>query len=866
LRAKEEPDLGLRKKTQLITTLVLLGLLAGLYAITRRTLLVQFSRLEEEQTRQHLDRVSGAIKNEFDLLNGSARDDSMWDDAYNFVQHPDPDWGDNNFSEDTYQHMRLNVLMYLDAAGDAVFAREFDTVARQRKPARTEIVTALVHLAQSLHPMASEEGTSGILDMPQGPILVAVWPVITSEGKVPPKGTIIMGRWLNAAELEHLGSTINLRFDVLPARNLPTGDPADSAVAHLSGENSVFVSPLSPDQIVGYTLLKDIHGDPSLLLRVSTPRSVYQQGRTTVKFLMLATLVVGIVFTLVNAGLLDRLILSRLIALRNAVASISTTTDLSRRVPAAGNDELAHLGASMNRMLAVFEHSQKHLRTQVQAIEACADGIAILNENEQFAYMNHAHAAIFGYESPKEFIGKSWKVLYSEAEALRFEQHIMPRMAREGHWEGEATAQRKDGSSFPQQVSLTALAEGGLICVCRDLSERRRMEEQLRKKQRLESIGTLAGGIAHDFNNLLTVIIGYGQTLLTKVERDPELRSNVEHIVKSASRAALLTRQLLAFSRRQVLQPRVLDLNTVVRDLEKMLRPLVRDDIVMTTQCPPHLGSVRADLSQIEQVIMNLVVNARDAMPRGGRLTLTTANVDRTSETASDREVSPGPYVVLSITDTGVGMDPEVLSRIFEPFFTTKEVGKGTGLGLSTVYGIVEQSGGYVVVESKPGKGTEFRIFLPRIDASPEPPAPEATPTWRKRGTETVLLVEDDAAVRELAHDILRSCGYRVVVVADPSRLLAVLQQNSGKIHLLLTDVLMPGVNGRDVANQVTRLHPETKTLYMSGYAHHTMLGRGVLEEGAFFIQKPFTPSQLAEKIREVLDGSRARPAAAAQP
>jgi PAS domain S-box-containing protein len=851
--------LGLRRKTQIIIGLVLLGLLAALYAVTRRTLLVEFSELEEEQTRQYLDQVSNAINNELDLLNGSARDDSMWDEAYNFVQHPTPDWGEKNFGEDTYQHLRLNALLYTNAAGEPVFAREFDTASHQGKPARPEIVAALTRLVQSSDRSLSQEGTSGILDLPQGCLLVSRWPVVTSVGHVPPKGTLIMARWLNKAELRRLGSTQSLRFNVFPVHELSPGEPAYAALAHLSQETPTYVAPLSPDQIAGYTLLKDINGDPTILLRTVTPRSVYQQGRVTLRFLMLATLLVGLVFTLVHTTLLDRMILSRLIDLRDNVASIGAAGDLSRRVPDQGKDELAHLGASMNRMLAAFQHSQKNLRTQAQAIEASADGIGILSEHEEFSYLNQAHATMFGYQNAQELVGKSWKALYGDQEADRMMREVMPTLARDGHWDGEAIALRKDGSTFPQQVSLAALAEGGMVCVCRDLSERRRLEEQLSKKQRMESIGTLAGGIAHDFNNLLTVIIGYGQTLLAKVEHEPSLRSNVEHIVNSAGRAASLTRQLLAFSRKQVLQPRVLDLNTVVRDLEKMLRPLVGDDIVMTTRCASTLGSVKADLSQLEQVIVNLVVNARDAMPQGGHLTLSTFNLDRAGDTAQDREVPPGRYVVLSVADSGIGMSPEVLSRIFEPFYTTKDVGKGTGLGLSTVYGIVEQSGGYVAVQSSKGKGTEFKVFLPRVDAQPEFSPTERASSWRKRGTETVLLVEDDAAVRELAQDILRSCGYRVLAVADPSLLQSVLQQNPGPIQILVTDVLMPGSSGRDVANEVQRQHPETKTLFISGYAYHTMLGRGVLEAGSFFMQKPFTPSQLSEKVREVLDGAQAR-------
>jgi PAS domain S-box-containing protein len=698
------------------------------------------------------------------------------------------------------------------------------------------------------------------VDLPQGPLLVAIWPVVTSVGGVPPQGTLIMARWLNAAELEHIGWTQSLQFDVFSVRSLRADDPAYSALPHLSEKTPVFVSAAGDKQITAYALLKDVSGHRSMLLRIVAPRSVYQQGRTTLTYLMLATLFVGIVFTVMNLVLLDRMVLSRLIRLRDAVASIGTASDLSRRVPEDGTDELAQLGGSMNRMLSVLEHSQKDLRIQAQAIEACADGIGILNDHAEFVYLNLAHAAIFGYQSTAELRGQSWKLLYGPEETVRMEEQVMPILFQNGRWEGEALARRKDGSSFPQQVSLAALAEGGMVCVCRDLTERRALEERLRKKQRMEAVGTLAGGIAHDFNNLLTVIIGYGQTLLAKVQHDPGLRPNAEHIVKSASRAASLTRQLLAFSRKQVLQPRILDLNLVVHDLEKMLRPLVGEDIAMIAQCAPRLGSVKADQSQIEQVVINFVLNARDAMPHGGRMILATANADVDDFAGGkDRDVPPGQYVVLSVADNGVGMTADVLAHIFEPFYTTKEVGKGTGLGLSTAYGIIEQSGGFVSVESVPGKGTEFKAFLPRVDGVSETIPHERVSASRKGGSETILLVEDDEAVRELTYDILRSSGYRVLAVGDPKRIEAVLRENSGTIHILLTDVLMPGATGPEVARLVQAQHPDTKVLYMSGYAFHTMLDRGVLEPGAFFIQKPFTPVQLLEKIREVLNGARAR-------
>jgi two-component system, cell cycle sensor histidine kinase and response regulator CckA len=340
---------------------------------------------------------------------------------------------------------------------------------------------------------------------------------------------------------------------------------------------------------------------------------------------------------------------------------------------------------------------------------------------------------------------------------------------------------------------------------------------------------------------------------MAKVEDQPRLLANAEHIVKAATRAAALTRQLLAFSRKQVLQPRVLDLNAVLQDLEKILRPLVNDGIVMETCLASNLGAVRADQSQIEQVIVNLIVNARDAMAKGGWLTVSTENVDW----AGGVSVPKGRYVVLSVKDTGTGMDPEVLAHIFEPFYTTKEVGKGTGLGLSTVYGIVEQSAGYVTVESEPGKGSQFKVFLPRVDAVADGLPQEASSSMQANGHETVLVVEDDPGVLDLAQEVLTNYGYKVLCASHSNGLEEVLREHGKNIDLLLTDVRLPGTTGREIAMRVQEAHPGVRVLYMSGYAALNFPAQGT-EAGISFVQKPFTTAQLTEKVREVLDQRKA--------
>jgi two-component system, cell cycle sensor histidine kinase and response regulator CckA len=422
----------------------------------------------------------------------------------------------------------------------------------------------------------------------------------------------------------------------------------------------------------------------------------------------------------------------------------------------------------------------------------------------------------------------------------------------------------KDGSRRPVETTIKPIKDDqgkitGLVLAFRDADYRRsqarlrQSEEQLRQSQKMEAIGQLAGGIAHDFNNLLTIITGYSEMLLNRLPMEDPSRELIREIHKSGDRAAALTRQLLAFSRKQVLAPVVLDLNEVVQEMEKMLRRLIGEDIELATILDSKLDLVKADPGQIEQVIMNLAVNARDAMPVGGKLIIETANVDLEDlylETRS--EVPPGSYVTLSVSDTGCGMDERTKARIFEPFFTTKGPGKGTGLGLATVYGIVKQSGGYIFVDSEVGNGTTFKLFLPPV--AEEKRKPRTSSFKAPRGNETLLLVEDEHAVRTFARDALQSYGYHVLEAAQGMQALQIAELHKGTIHLLVTDVVMPQLGGRQLVDKLHVLQPRMKVLYLSGYTDDAVVRHGLLAGETAFLQKPFTPVILAHKVREVLD------------
>ncbi|MDX6446944.1 MAG: two-component system, cell cycle sensor histidine kinase and response regulator CckA [Blastocatellia bacterium] len=417
----------------------------------------------------------------------------------------------------------------------------------------------------------------------------------------------------------------------------------------------------------------------------------------------------------------------------------------------------------------------------------------------------------------------------------------------------------KDGRRIAVEVNTRLIYRDGVAVgvegIARDITERKHLEAQLRQSQKMEAVGRLAGGIAHDFNNLLTVINGYSELALQQLQPEDTLTRNLEEIKRAGNRAGSLTRQLLAFSRKQVLQPKVLDLNVLISDLEKMLRRVIGEDVDLRTVLKPKLGRVDADPGQIEQVIMNLVVNARDAMPDGGQLTIETENAYLTEEYARQHITGkPGPYVMVAVSDNGSGMNDETKARLFEPFFTTKDQGKGTGLGLSTVYGIVKQSMGYIWVYSEVGLGTTFRVYLPSIDGEADSKPVSQPGQLIARGSETILLVEDDEMVRDLTRTTLEASGYRVLQATNGVEAILVCQQNPEPIHLLLTDVVMPGMSGRAVADRLHPLRPQMLVLYMSGYTEDAIVQHGVLNEGVNFIEKPFAPSALARKVREVLD------------
>jgi len=504
------------------------------------------------------------------------------------------------------------------------------------------------------------------------------------------------------------------------------------------------------------------------------------------------------------------------------------------------------------------KQAEAELNRLMTAIEQTPESVVITDTEGRILYVNPVFERVTGY-SRAEVIGQNPRLLKSNRQDSAFYRQLWGKISAGEVWRGRFINKKKDGTLFTEDAVIAPVRDekGAVtnhIAIKRDISHELELEVQYRQTQKIDSIGRLAGGVAHDFNNILAVICGHTDLALAQLSPDAPLRSNLECIQESADHAANLTRQLLAFGRGQVIEPRRINLNELIVNLNKMLHRLIGEDIKLVTQAAPDLGQIKADPGQIEQVLLNLVVNARDAMPDGGTLTIRTDNVTLDEDYARSHLISPGDYVMVSVSDTGVGMTDEVKQHIFEPFFTTKEQGKGTGLGLATCFGIIQQSNGHIHSDSQVDKGTQFKIYLPRVWGVEDPISSREVPVSLPQGTETILLAEDEPSLRQLMARVLRTQGYTVLEATDGHEALTLAQANGAKIQLLLTDAIMPGLSGKTLAEWLGQVNPAIRVLFISGYINNNAVRDAMSRPGTFFLQKPFNPLDLTKRVREAIE------------
>ena len=854
---------SLRRKTLLIIGITMIGLVGGLFALSRIVLMRGFARLEEDFAGRDISRASSALSNELNTLDQTTSEYATWDLTYDYAKRLRPTYVKTEFPAPTFQELKISFVVIFDTHGHKLFSRGFDLTKGGEMPVPAGLDDHLKPGSLLLSLQDTHGKVAGILDLPGGPALVDSRPILASDATGPIAGTMVMGRLLDAAEIQHLADLTLMPVDAQTLSSTKLSPDFRAAAAAIAKGSPHFIHPLDSQSLAAYQVLDDIYDRPAVIIRVLLPRTIYEQGHTSLIQFLLLLIAAGFVFGAATLYLLERFVISRIANLTENITQIGASGDLSARLDVPGHDELAFLGVAINGMLEDLEKSQieRHDGRARLAVILERMPAVLWTTDKELRYTSSMGAALdslgvksggltgktlseyFQSDDPQHpSIAAHWRALAGEA--LTYELHWQKRVL-ESH---VRPLRGPDGDIV------------GVIGVALDITDRKQLADQLRQSQKLQAVGELAGGVAHDFNNLLMVVKGHAEMLLDRLPRgsadrqNPALQ-NVEQIQQAAERAAALTRQLLAFSRMQVLQPRVLDLNEVVAGMIQMVSRVIGANIELAFLPGGNLGRVKADPSQIEQVALNLVVNARDAMPDGGRLTIETSNVQLERDYATQHAVvDPGPYVMLTVSDTGTGMDAATKARIFEPFFTTKAQGRGTGLGLATVYGVVKQSGGYVWVYSELGHGTTFKVYLPMVQAPAEKTAPEKIAQRHEPGTETILLVEDEQSVRELVREYLSARGYQVLDAADGQQALEIAAAHTGKIQLLITDVVMPRLSGRELAARLAAARPDLKVLYISGYTDDSVFRHGVLQGGMDFLQKPFNLKALAAKIREVLE------------
>lgn len=916
----------LRLKTFAIVSAAIAGLLALLSFLTSSILVNRFESIETELMREHLHRFNNALHEMMDRLDTAAVDYASWDDTFNYVQAPNDEYLTSNFSDGMIAKSKVSLVCIVDLQGRILFSRSFDALSYKGEPVNPAFTNWLATSGRGLlaHTRA-DSGHAGLVSVLGTPLLIVSRPIMASSATLPIKGTLLFGRYFDQREIKLLADGIRLSLDLHPYQEEHLPDDFRLAKDNFLHGQPYYVKALSDHSVAGYTLLRNVTGEPAYIMRLDTHRLIYSQGLLTIAIFLALLGISVVLFGGAILILMQRLVLTPVSQLASQVELIGVSSNLAARVTIPGRGDLAQLAATINQTLCQLQRTHDALRRAhddlaearkdlEKRVEERTHELREINHalSQQIQERQQAEEALRESESKYRIVADNtydwefWmspegRFLYSspscktvsghDAEAYLKDASLFERLVHPEDLEGYrkhamqclVPPPDKNGGSFVftllfrltredkeqlwiEQVSHQVWNNDGVFLGVRgsnrNVTKRKQLEERLRQVQKLQAIGQLAAGVAHDFNNILTVIRGHSDLLSARKDIPPEAVDSVTEIAIAARRASDVTRQLLAFSRHQILQIGPVDLNDLVRNLVKMLRRLLGEHIQLICEYAPRLPIILADASLIDQIIINLAVNGRDAMPKGGSLTIATGVIDiQQGSELRNPEAQPGSFAKIVVSDGGIGMDKETLSHIFEPFFTTKSVGKGTGLGLSTVHGIVKQHGGWIEVWSEPDKGATFSVFLP-IQSKPGASSPTSLTPHRslfndiRSGKETILVVEDEDPVRSLICATLRKSGYHVLEAANGPQAELIFEEHHQSIKLVLTDIVMPkGMTGWDLGKRLYERQPSLKFVFSSGYNPEIDRAGSNRVPGSLFLQKPYQSDTLLRMVRDCLDG-----------
>ena len=850
-----------RQKTQGILA-ILLGCLTILtYGVTRVLLLRDAERAEDSQVARDIARIQQTLESELNHLDTLLVDWSAWDDTYTFVQGQNLRYSESNLTFDTFSSNGHRIAVFLDVSNRVVFQGAYLEPATEVSEIPSELLSELISPDSPLLHLPDREGVKGVLWAGGEALLIASRQILTSLDQGPPMGTLIFGRPLDAAEIQRISDQTQVPLNLHKITDMDSTDIMDLL---MRGSGNV-IQKLDLERKAGFSLIRDIYGDPVFVLEVITPREIYQQSLAGQKFILLSMILIGVGAYVAVGYSLDRLVNRRLKNLHTFVNRIGQTSDLEERIALVGKDELSDCANAFNQLLARLnedikakEQAQHEQARLVTAIEQSVESVVIASPDGIIRYVNSAFEAMTGYRKD-EVIG----IHVSKVDRTGMDGSADAwAVAERGEVvRGRMAGHRKDGSTFEIYATFSPVLEDdgtitGIVKVSSDVTREAAMEAQLRQAQKLEAIGTLAGGIAHDFNNLLVPIMGLAELALSETGPEHPLRHHLGGILAASSRAKDLVGQILLFCRQGETEQRELTVAPLLKETLAMLRAVAPRGIVVDTVIEARDASVYGDPTQVHQLVMNLCTNACHAMEENGgtlRVTLSRKGLPSSVAAANPDLNAEDEYVLVSVSDTGVGMDARTLERIYDPFFTTKPQEKGTGLGLATVHGIVAALHGAIAVESEPGMGTRFDVYVPQFKSVPTPIPEVPAPVTSSQG-ESILLVDDETMVLDVGQRMLKSLGYVVYTASSGQEALEFFSNHPDSVDVVLSDLSMPHMNGLQLAEEIRSISPETAVLLVSGYGDSA---RAAIQDSALaspvILQKPYTKRDLSIAIQGAL-------------